>query len=72
MIREKPVELAVGKVIEETSEIKTWGCCAQGTSSISAMFNKNVFTPQEHAEGQIKMNNEACKIGVKKVRFSVE
>ena len=56
-IREKAVELQTDQKISETSELKTWGCCAQGTSSLEAEFNKNVFTPQETAEGELKIDN---------------
>lgn len=71
-IREKPVELEHGNVLKETSEIKTWMCCSQGNSSLAAEFNKNVFTPAEHAEGELKIDNGSCKIAVKKVTFSIE
>lgn len=72
VIREKPVALETNNVIKETSEIKTWGCCAQGTSSLEAEFAKNVFTPMEVAEGELKINNSNCKVKVKEVRFSIE
>lgn len=71
-IREKPVALETGNVLKETSEIKTWMCCSQGTSELAAEFNKNVFTPAEHAEGELKINNGNCKIAVSKVTFSIE
>ncbi len=71
MIREKPVSLKTDETISETSEIKTWCCCSQGTSSMTAKFNKNVFTPQEDAEGEIKIDNEHCNIGVSKVKFAI-
>jgi hypothetical protein len=72
VIREKPVTLETGNVMKETSEIKTWGCCAQGTSALEAEFAKNVFTPQEVAEGDLKIDNGNCKVKVKEVRFSIE
>ena len=72
IIREKPVEMRTDQTLSETSEIKTWGCCAQGTSSLKAEFNKNVFTPDETAEGDLKIDNSNCKVAVKEVRFSIE
>lgn len=72
VIREKPVALETGNVIKETSEIKTWGCCAQGTSSLSAEFAKNVYTPAETAEGDLKIDNSNCKVKVSEVKFSIE
>ena len=72
MIREKAVKLKEDNVISETSEIKTWCCCSQGKSTMSAEFNKNVFTPQENAEGEIKIDNSECGVGVSKVSFSIE
>lgn len=58
-------------MIKETCEIKTWGCCSQGNSSIEAEFNKNVFTPHETAEGEIKINNSECKVAVASVTFGI-
>ena len=72
IIREKPVALETGNVLQETSEIKTWGCCAQGTSSLTAEFAKNVFTPDETAEGDLKIDNSNCKVKVTEVKFSIE
>ena len=72
VIREKPVTLETNNVIKETSEIKTWGCCAQGTSSLNAEFAKNVYTPEEVAEGDLKIDNGNCKVKVKEVKFSIE
>ena len=71
-IREKPVDLVVGEAQSETSEIKTWCCISQGTSTMSSVFNKNVFLPNELAEGQIKINNELCNIAAHRVSFFVE
>jgi len=41
IIREKPVEWKVGEAQQETSEIKTWCCCDQGTSTMWSVFEKN-------------------------------
>ena len=71
VIREKPVSLETNNVIKETSEIKTWGCCAQGTSSLTAEFSKNVFTPAEKAEGDLKIDNSNCKVKVKEVKMAI-
>ena len=71
-VREKAVEMKTDEKIAETSELKTWGCCAQGTSTLEAEFNKNVFTPQETAEGELKIDNSHCKLKVTRVRFSIE
>ena len=60
IIREKPVNLVVGDAQSETSQIKTWCCIDQGTSTMSSVFNKNVFMPNEVAEGLVKVNNEHC------------
>lgn len=39
---------------------------------MKSVFNKNVFMPNEHAEGKIKINNEECKLAVGAVQFFVE
>lgn len=39
---------------------------------MSSVFNKNVFMPNEFAEGDIKINNEHCQLNVAHVRFYVE
>lgn len=71
MIREEAVDLQEKTTLKETSEIKTWMCCSQGNSTLEAEFNKNVFTPRETAEGDLKINNEECKTGVKEVTFAI-
>jgi len=38
---------------------------------LKAKFNKNVFTPHEDAEGELKMDNSDCKIAVKNVEFAI-
>lgn len=70
-IREEAVELKEGTSISETTELKTWGCCAKGASTLKAEFNKNVFTPADTAEGVIKIDNSACGLAVTKVSFSI-
>jgi len=60
MIREKPVTFKTGEAQAETSHIKTWCCCDQGTSTMSSVFEKNQYLPSEIARGEIKINNEHC------------
>lgn len=70
-VREKPESLQINTSIEETSEIKTWGCCAQGTSSLKAKFNQNVFSPMDVAEGEIEIDNSECNVAVSEVSFAI-
>ena len=72
IIRERPVNLVVGEAQSETSNIKTWCCIDQGTSTMSSVFNKNVFMPNEVAEGQVRINNEHCGLNAHRVSFYVE
>jgi len=71
VIREKAVALKEDTVLEETSEIKTWLCCNQGKSKMKCEFAKNVYTPDEEAEGEVKIDNSDCKLAVTKVTFSI-
>jgi len=71
-IREKPVNLVVGEAQSETSTIKTWCCIKQGTSTMSSVFNKNVFLPNEIAEGFVKVDNSQCQIAAHRVSFYIE
>ena len=57
IIREKPVNMVVGDAQAETSNIKTWCCIDQGHSTMSSVFEKNVFLPNEIANGHVKVNN---------------
>ena len=43
IIREKPVNMVVGDAQSETSNIKTWCCIDQGTSTMSSVFAKKTF-----------------------------
>ena len=70
-VRERIGDVQANTTISETSEIKTWCCCSQGTSSLKAQFNKNVFTPMEDAEGELEIDNSECKVGVSKVEFAL-
>lgn len=60
IIREKPVNMVVGEAQSETSHIKTWCCVDQGQSTMSSVFAKNIFLPNEVAEGHVKVNNGQC------------
>jgi hypothetical protein len=72
VIREKPVNLVTGDAQEETSHIKTWCCIDQGRSTMSSVFNKNVFLPNEMAQGHVRVNNEHCQLNAHRVSFFVE
>ena len=72
IIRERPVALVTGEAQSETSHIKTWCCIDQGTSTMSSVFEKNVFLPNEQARGTIKINNEHCQLNAHRVSFYVE
>ena len=72
IIREKPVQMVVGDAQSETSNIKTWCCIDQGTSTMSSVFEKNVFLPTDVARGHIKINNEHCQLNAHRVSFYVE
>ena len=45
----EPLVLINDQEISENSEISTWCCCSQGTSSLKCKFDKNIFHPQEEA-----------------------
>ena len=72
IIRERPVNMVVGDAQSETSNIKTWCCIDQGTSTMSSVFEKNVFLPTEMARGAVKVNNEHCQVRATQVSFYVE
>ncbi len=38
---------------------------------MEAEFNKNVFMPNEKAEGEIKIDNSQCKVAVTRVTFAI-
>ena len=72
IIREQPKTMTLGEAQSETSHVTTWCCIDQGTSTMSSIFNKNVFTPQEVATGTIRIDNSQCQLNVTNVRFFVE
>lgn len=39
---------------------------------MSSVFNKNVFLPNEIAEGSVRVNNERCQLNAHRVSFFVE
>lgn len=72
IIREPPVAFKAGEVQQETSQIKTCCCLDKGTSSMSSVFEKNVFMPNEHVRGSVKVDNANCQIDCTNVHFAVE
>jgi len=72
IIREPPVAFKVGDHQTETSQIKTCCCCDKGTSTMSSVFEKNVFLPNEVVRGQVKVDNSHCQIDCTSVVFAVE
>ena len=59
-IRERPVAFQANAMGSSSNEITTWCCMKQGESKMETIFNKNVFAPNEIAEGQIKVDNSKC------------
>ena len=70
-VREKE-QLEVGTEISETNEVKTWGCCAQGSTSLKVKFNKNIFTPQEEAEAIVEIDNSQCNLAINGVKLAIQ
>ena len=72
IIREKPHILTENNSISDVHYVKTLRCCRMGHTKLTSKFNKNVFTPIEHAEGEIRIDNSNCSIPIKTVSFCVE
>lgn len=62
----------MGEEQKETSEIKTWCCCDQGTSTMWSMFEKNQFVPTEMCRGKVHVDNSNCQIAANRVSFYIE
>ena len=71
-MREKLVQLQEDNVIRDVIHASTLNCLKKGSSILTSKFNKNVFTPAENAEGEIRIDNSKCKLPVKAVIFSIE
>ena len=72
IVREKQVQLQEENTIRDVVHASILNCCKQGYSIISSKFNKNVFTPAEKAEGEIRIDNSNCKLPIRSVIFYVE
>jgi len=72
VVREPSVAFKVGDQQSETSNISTWCCIDQGTSTMWSAFEKNVFTPQDVAKAMINVDNSKCTLNVTTVKFFIE
>lgn len=72
IIREPPVTFKAGEVQKEMSQIKTCCCIDKGTSSMESVFEKNIFMPNEHVRGFVKVDNSNCQVDCTNVHFAVE
>ena len=71
IIREKPQNSENKRKFsaEAEAELKTWGCCIQGSSKLESKFTKNVIKPKEIAEAAVSIDNSRCNLKVKSVSF---
>ena len=60
IVREKLVQLQEDNVIRDVIHASTLNCLKKGSSILTSKFNKNVFTPAESAEGEIRIDNSKC------------
>ena len=52
-----------------TADLKTCGCCAQGQSKTDAVFQSNFYDKNEVAKVNFKLDNSACKLDVKELKY---
>jgi hypothetical protein len=71
-IREPPVPFKMNERQMEESKVTTWCCIDQGTSTMWANYEKNIYTPQEVAKAMIHVDNSKCTLAVTRVKFFVE
>ncbi len=72
IIREPPVAFKQGDRQSETSQITTCCCFNKGTSTMSSIFEKNIFLPNELIKGFVEVDNSHCTINCQRVEFAVE
>ena len=72
IVREQPMILKQNNAISNVHHVKTLRCFKRGHTKLTAKFNKNVFTPNELAEGEIRIDNSRCSIAIKTVLFQIE
>lgn len=71
-IRQKPVDFKMNEGQHEKSKVTTWCCIDQGTSTMWANFEQNVYTPEQTAKAMINCDNSKCRLAVKQVQFRAE
>ena len=72
IVREKPQILKENNTITDIRHVKTLKCCKMGHTLLTSKFNKNVFTTNEFAEGEIRIDNSRCSIPIRMVSFCIE
>jgi sporulation-control protein spo0M len=70
-IREPGAKLVENAVHEDEAEIKTWCCVSQGISKLKTETERNVYFPNEVVRTIVSIDNSACNVDVKAIRFSL-
>jgi hypothetical protein len=55
-------------VLNRNAVMKTWCCVSKGQCGISAVLQKDVYCPSEHADFSVEIDNSASKLTVESVQ----
>jgi len=60
IIREPPIAFKQGDKQSETARITSCCCFPEGTSTMSSVFDKNIFLTNEVIKGFVEVDNSKC------------
>ena len=72
IVRERPKLLSWEKMVTMQKDITIFMCCPKGLSEVTCKFSKNVFTPNEEAQGEIFIDNSRCRLPVRSVMMELK
>mmetsp|Transcript_19759 Transcript_19759/g.18810 ORF Transcript_19759/g.18810 Transcript_19759/m.18810 type:complete len:80 (-) Transcript_19759:432-671(-) len=72
VIRQTPPQYMENISNGNEKHIKSWCCINQGHSKVSAVFEKNIFEPNEVTKAQAHVDNKGCNIALTGVNFKLE
>jgi hypothetical protein len=72
IIREPPIAFKQGDKQSETARITSCCCFPEGTSTMSSVFDKNIFLTNEVIKGFVEVDNSKCNKNCTRVEFALE
>jgi len=71
-LREKTLHKISEEPAHVTTQLKTCGCCKQGSNLLTARFEKNCYSPAENAQVSMHLDNSGTSLKNRKIVFALK